>query len=142
MSQSISRYVVPNDGSQVDPSTVALRLCETVLNEKEDRRKAILIVPTKRQLERTVVETVLGASAAKALIQGKQVSIQNAGMLELKTERTPLRRSVFCFFCFFTLRRRVASSLRRFLLVLRLLFLWFLHPSSLRRSVARHAARW
>ena len=86
MTNEINRYLVPADGSQVEPIQTALALLSKLC--QDFKRDGILLVPTKGNVRGTTLEEALGTEIAKALLKGEQVGLPGGQSLRLRTERT------------------------------------------------------
>jgi len=86
MTNEVKRYLVPAQGPEIEPITTAFALLVKLCNDLQ--RHAILLVPTKRNVRRTTLETVLGTEVAKALAKGESVKLPGGWNLTLRTERT------------------------------------------------------
>jgi len=88
MSEDIQRFVIPNNGPETESILHALAHYVEYCQHSTSVLDALLIVPTKQQLEGTVIDEVIGIGCAKQLLKGKPVDVQGGGSLLLKTERT------------------------------------------------------
>jgi hypothetical protein len=86
MTSKTLRYLVPPQGPEVEPIKGALALLQRLCDDF--RRDAILLLPTKRNIQSHTMETALGPHAAKALRKGKPVSLAGGWNVTLKTQRT------------------------------------------------------
>lgn len=88
MANEIQRYLIPADGPEVEPIEKAFALLYEVLKKKENPKEAILLVPGKRSMEGTTLETAIGTNIAKALLKQKSVKLEGLGSLKLETQQT------------------------------------------------------
>lgn len=88
MVQHIQRYLIPAHGAEVEPIKTAMALVQALCKESETPIDAILFIPSKRSLEGTTLEEVLGTTITKALLKGEIITLPGGGNLKLKTQRT------------------------------------------------------
>lgn len=86
MDKKIQRYLVPADGPEVEPIKNALSLLAQLCQKLDS--DAILLIPTKRNMRGTTVETALGIEVSKILSKGGQVTLPGGKKLRLETVRT------------------------------------------------------
>lgn len=82
----IKRYLIPANG-EVKPIKDALNLLLKLCEELE-APNAILLIPTKRNIQGTTLERALGQKEAKALLKDKSLELLSGVNLRLETQRT------------------------------------------------------
>ena len=86
MTTKTTRYLVPADGPETEPIKTALALLAKLCGDF--RTDAILLVPTKRNIEGKTLGRVLGSRVAGDLLKNKPVPLPGGWNMTLKTERT------------------------------------------------------
>lgn len=88
MVKKIQRYLIPANGPEVEPIENGLALLAKLCENLESPTNAILLIPTKGNIQGTTLETALGTNISKALLKGELVRLPGDGNLRLETERT------------------------------------------------------
>lgn len=88
MANETKRYLIPANGSEVESIETALALLRRICGNLRTPKDAILLIPTKRNIQGTTLETALGTRIAKALLRGELVKLPGGGNLRLETQRT------------------------------------------------------
>ena len=88
MAEEIKRYLVPANGPEVEPIKTAFAFLEKLYENIKSPKNAILLIPTKRNIQGTTLETALGTNIAKALIKGESVKLPSGVNLRLETQQT------------------------------------------------------
>lgn len=88
MSNVIQRYLVSAEGPEVEPIEKGFALLCQLLKKEDTPSEAILLVPAKRSMEGTTLETALGTNLAKALLKQGLVKLEGFGNLKLETQQT------------------------------------------------------
>lgn len=88
MDKNIQRYLIPANGPEVEPIKRGLALLTKLCENLDSSTNAILLIPTKRNIQGTTLETALGTKISKALLKGESVRLPSGGNLRLETERT------------------------------------------------------
>lgn len=88
MANEIKRYLIPANGPEVEPIKTALALFRKICKNLKSPKDAILLIPTKRNIQGTTLETALGTRIAKALLRGELVQLPGGENLRLETQRT------------------------------------------------------
>ena len=88
MKQDTKRFVVPPGLTNEGQIREALQLI-VYINERNDKPSdVVLFIPTKDQLDGTIIDATLGERVCRALKKGERVSLSGGSFLTCETKRT------------------------------------------------------
>jgi len=88
MGKQVERYLVPDNISEVDQIKLGLATLDRLCSQSVDTAEAVLLVPTKHQIQHTSLASVLGPNISKTLHKGNEVSLPCDMNLRLETVQT------------------------------------------------------
>ncbi len=88
MSSETIRYLFPANGPEVEPIETALALLAELCESFESPKDAILLIPAKKHIRGTSLETALGTKRTEALLKGEPVRLPGGGNLRLESQQT------------------------------------------------------
>jgi hypothetical protein len=88
MIDKTNRYLIPAQGSEVDPIKRAFKLLGEISLKVDKPINVVLLIPTKHNIQGTTLEIVVGKRVAKALLKGKLIKLLEDVYMKLETQRT------------------------------------------------------
>lgn len=88
MSSNVLRYIIPPKYGEKGPIIEALKLIISLHKGSDQSKEITLLIPTKSQLDGTVIDASLGSAACKVLSSGHKVKVTELLSLKCETIRT------------------------------------------------------
>jgi hypothetical protein len=88
MTNNVLRYIIPPKYGENGPIIEALNLIILLHKESDQSKEITLLIPTKSQLDGTVIDASLGSSECKSLSSGQKVNVTDSLSLKCETIRT------------------------------------------------------
>jgi len=88
MTSNVLRYIIPQKYGENGPIIEALKLIISLHRKSNQSKEITLLIPTKSQLNGTIIEASLGSARCKDLSSGHNVKVTENLSLKCETTRT------------------------------------------------------